>query len=567
MRTGVLSRGPRFVVALASGLLLSVATSAAVGVVGVQPSPSPLLEALYQASRQVREKDAAPLLEQALDLVTQGADVKVVGRERRTALHWTVIGALTVKTQKQVRAYQDLVEQLIVRGADVNAEDDFGATPLDYQENASTTTEITFLLLDNGARNGSAQQGSATRVVPLLNTLEAASQAGDLDKIRAALAFDLPIGTAVPLRITTSLSTNTSRAGDVIEAVVTAPVLVEHRLVMAAGTRMRGTVMLSLKATNDYERAQLILCFAEIVHQDGSRTQVATELVDVDNAREAVQSGRVVGVPHPNTSRVSWALRAVGVTDPILARALQSALLVRDREYKRAIEYPAGTDMTVTIQQPVTFGPALPSPDAVVMPTPAPPALVDLVQSQPLRTETTGGAPSDLTNMIFIGSRDRVGQAFQAAGWSEAEHAGMASGLKTFAAVAESRGYRNAPVSLLLLEGQKPDVVYQRQTNTFARRHHIRVWRTPARFQQSEVWIAAATHDIGVAVRKGGREWYHRIDGHVDRERAKVTNDLDFAGVVAQRFLVDRPAAPRETANATGDRVVTDGRMAVLVLR
>jgi hypothetical protein len=278
-----------------------------------------------------------------------------------------------------------------------------------------------------------------------------------------------------------------------------------------------------------------------------------------------VQAGRIIGLPFPSISRVRWALRALSVSDPVLSDALHAALLVRDKEYKRAVEYPPGTDMTLTIEHPAKLS-VLP-PDDPVAPAPPPAALVALVGSQPLRTEATGGTPSDLTNLLFIGSREQVAKAFHAAGWSDAAAGGLRPDLKTFAAVAESRGYRNAPVSLLLLDGRKPDAVYQRQTDTFAKRHHIRLWRASAPFEDTDVWVAAATHDIGVAVQKGGREWFHRIDTHVDRERAKVANDLEFAGAVDRRFLVDRPGAPREAQNATGERIVTDGRMAVLFLR
>jgi hypothetical protein len=46
-----------------------------------------------------------------------------------------------------------------------------------------------------------------------------------------------------------------------------------------------------------------------------------------------------------------------------------------------------------------------------------------------------------------------------------------------------------------------------------------------------------------------------------------VVNDLIFGGRVRGLALIDRPAVPKETRNATGDAVKTDGRMAVLLLQ
>ena len=58
----------------------------------------------------------------------------------------------------------------------------------------------------------------------------------------------------------------------------------------------------------------------------------------------------------------------------------------------------------------------------------------------------------------------------------------------------------------------------------------------------------------------------HRIDSQIDRERDKVADDLLFTGRVEAFDLLERPAVPRQSQNATGDRLHTDGRMAVLLL-
>ena len=134
--------------------------------------------------------------------------------------------------------------------------------------------------------------------------------------------------------------------------------------------------------------------------------------------------------------------------------------------------------------------------------------------------------------------------------------------MKTFEATVRRSGYEQAPVSLLTLNGAEPDLVLQKGLNTFAKRHHLRLWRQPGTYRGQEVWFGAGTHDIGIGV-GGVSKWFHRIDSRVDRERARVEQDLLFAG--AGGFaLVDRPQAPRSAKNATGDDIVTDGRMLVL---
>ena len=134
----------------------------------------------------------------------------------------------------------------------------------------------------------------------------------------------------------------------------------------------------------------------------------------------------------------------------------------------------------------------------------------------------------------------------------------------SFRAMAEDRGYKEAPVSILLLDGHPPDLVFQKQTDTFNARHHLRIWHRPEQFYGRDVWVCSATHDTGIAFSEQDRTFIHKVDGNIDRERAKVVNDLLFTGLVRGLALVDRPGAPASFYNATGDKLATDGRMAVI---
>lgn len=80
------------------------------------------------------------------------------------------------------------------------------------------------------------------------------------------------------------------------------------------------------------------------------------------------------------------------------------------------------------------------------------------------------------------------------------------------------------------------------------------------------MWVGAATHDIATTNSRAGSKWSHRIDPHVDRERDWVETDLLFIGTAVGYADVDRPAAPKKLENATGDVIVTDGKMTVVQL-
>ena len=95
-------------------------------------------------------------------------------------------------------------------------------------------------------------------------------------------------------------------------------------------------------------------------------------------------------------------------------------------------------------------------------------------------------------------------------------------------------------------------------------RHHIRIWQQGQQFDGKPVWVAAATHDISITFSQESKSFTHGIDPNIDLERSKVVNDMLFTGKVHGVSLVDRTNLPPNPSNATGDRLVTDGKMAAV---
>lgn len=528
-------------------------------------SPASLVDIVAESTRAVKGKTATAEIDRAKEMVAAGADVNARDPHGLGPLHWAVIGAVNADRLKVRQAFTLLIEQLLAAGADINAEDGQGNTALDWQA-VSPNDEIEALLVENGGRYGLSQNESA-RVNHLLTNLVAASDQGDLAGIRNLLEISLPPGTELQVRLTTPVSTRDSSAGDPIEAVVIEPVQVGRRLMVGAGTSIEGFVMLSRRAANQYEHADLTLDFANLVHPSGARTRLATRLISVDNARETVRDGHITGFAYPHTfmDKLSWGIRAVGMATPALGYALQAATWGYGHTLDREIHYPAGADMTLRVLLPERLA-EIPQEADGPPEMDVTPELAAVLQGLPLQTQTPAGDPSDITNVVLIGTREAVDAAFIEAGWTEAAKLGTTSGIKTFLATIHNKGYEEAPVSTLLLDGRKPDVVYQKQNNTFSKRHHVRLWQQSSTPGGRPVWVGSATHDIGIASTSGGTKWYHRIDPRIDRERAKIATDLSFAGAVTGRALAEREDLPRDLRNATGDRLETDGRILVLEL-
>lgn len=334
-----------------------------------------------------------------------------------------------------------------------------------------------------------------------------------------------------------------------------------------------------------HERAAIGIEFQEWEHPNGMRHRLHARLLDVDNAREQVSSdGRIRGIlaaggapgfmlgmwrwPEPSMlartaggfAGLSYFMLEKLPFAPLSIAGIITTRFLIVRWPEPEIHLPPGTDLLLSLLELPASGHVEKAPE----PAEAPPGMASLVSSQPFRTARAKSfKPSDTTNFVFVGTRQQVELGFLAAGWHPAESVTRGSAMRVIRAITAQHGYPTAPMSPLLLEGQYPDLTFQKSLNTLSKRHHIRIWQRPELFEGQPVWVGAATQDTGIRIHPGGKGLTHQIDPFIDRERRKIINDLSFAGCVEQQYLVDRTDVTR----APVTDIVTDGRVAALHLK
>jgi hypothetical protein len=379
-------------------------------------------------------------------------------------------------------------------------------------------------------------------------------------------AATLPAGTELHLRLQARVSSATAKAGDPVEALLIRPVLAADDVVLAGGASLRGKVSAAQPAKAD-QRAKLGLRFEELTAAPGVTLKLAARVKAIDNARETVDdAGMIVGIAGAETlsSRMDRGIERLAERYKGLSELLGATKGALVKEVNPEIAYEPGVEFELVLTAPVTVTSA--AKPLAVEAVPDEDALVKMTRAQPFRAYASNPPrPSDMTNLMYLGSQQEIEAAFTAAGWSTAAELNHQTALETFRAVAEQRGYKEAPMSILLLDGQKPDLVFQKQNNTFAMRHHLRIWKRSVTFSGRQVWVCAATHDIGIDFSAEHRTFIHKIDPQIDAERAKVVNDLLLTGKVKGLSLVPRPDVPQHSQNATGDNLETDGAIAVLM--
>jgi hypothetical protein len=366
-----------------------------------------------------------------------------------------------------------------------------------------------------------------------------------------------PGSSELQVRLKTDVSTEKAKAGDPVEAVVLSGPFMR--------SAVRGSVVSSATSSNADQRATLVLKFTELDAPAGTLAIDAC-VAAIDNAREHVDDkGQILGIlaSETMTGKLDEGLERLGGKYSGLADVLSAVKKVVLKPATTEIAYSTGAEMTLRLAAPLA------SPgEPLQLPKPVAGRDLDaLIADEPFQTiAQRPPKPSDITNLLLVGSEEEVRRAFADAGWAVAASLTPQAKFETLRALAEDRGYNEAPVSVLMLDGKTPDIVFEKTTNTFARRHHLRVWLRPVRFRGSPVWAVAATHDVGINFSDADRTFIHRIDSNIDRERDKVVDDLVFTGRVQGLSLLQRPQVPQHGRNATGDSVETDARIAVVLL-
>lgn len=385
-----------------------------------------------------------------------------------------------------------------------------------------------------------------------------------------------PAGAVLHVRLTTPVGSFASRPGAAVEGVLIAPVRVDGETVLPAGSMIRGRVKAVRRVGLGliHETASLDVNFDSFCLPGGSPFQISTKVASVDNGREAVKpSGTIV----ESRSTGSWGnhaahyIRDAVLLDVHMELAEWAVKSVVTEVPEPEIYLPAGAELTLTLAKPVHVLSAPWGDDDVPGFTEDERAsLVSVIAALPQRAfavkakSPDSRRPADIVNLLLAGSRQQVMAAFEAAGWTQARPATFRANLSSALAAAFDRADGNAPMSSLQVGSAEPDMSLEKGFNDVSKRHHIRLWKLAQKWEGKDLWAGAATRDVEIGYLRPGHMITHRVEENVDHERDKVAYDLAFASCADAMDWWDRPAVPRLTHNATGDRMETDGALAVL---
>ena len=380
------------------------------------------------------------------------------------------------------------------------------------------------------------------------------------------MAQVLPAGTTLEVRLLNATGSSISHSGDQIEGTIIAPISLAGQVLVPQGSRLIGSIEsvkrfgLGLKQIT----AAIHYRFHTLQFLNGEAIPIQTELLEVETAKERVDVDGMVRGIHPAVSlSSSLAIFTVPLlfAVPTVGVPVWGIKSIVAPSASPEIYFPSGTELILRLTAPVEVRSSTKRLAGVMS---FPPDEVNevhrLLNGSPQRARL-GAHPSDFVNLLFLGSREELDRAFHAAGWSQAERKSPMSLYRMYHALTRRIGYRRAPMNTLTLNGAPSDSSYQKNLDTVQKRHHVRLWKDSRR---ADVWLGTAAEDI--AFRFELTHWTHSTAPNIDRERAKVVNDLAFTGCLEEAALVSRE--PQEQVQGPrGERsILTDAAIAVVRL-
>jgi hypothetical protein len=184
-------------------------------------------------------------------------------------------------------------------------------------------------------------------------------------------------------------------------------------------------------------------------------------------------------------------------------------------------------------------------------------------------TNKNGTKNADPINLVIVGGLDDAFPALVRRGWHPTEEKWTGSIWRMMTAALSGDRYPYAPVSDLYLFGRPQDLALQKARDNIHQRNHLRLWLSPIRYHDKQVWVGQVSRDIGSRLTIHSPTFTtHKIDPDLDTARAALSEDMVYSQNLTKSGLVNGvgaapPSAPRE--NLTTDPYYTDGYRVVLV--
>jgi hypothetical protein len=427
------------------------------------------------------------------------------------------------------------------------------------------------MTVPNSTSAPAASRGDARLTGAFARFLATSLFAVALCQMASANCDYIPAGKSFWIRLLDPLASYSSKPGTAIRALLIQSPECGSSPVFPAGLEVDGEVISAHKVGLGFRRdsATLEVQFNRIVTSTGMVLPIASQVVEIDNARETVRHGIIHGIRPTDTpqGRITSGLIHLPTINPygdVGLMVYRAFSVLPEAE----IYLPPGSDLRLQINVPLYVGdqPEIPRP-SLELDEYERGDIEMLLEKMPDRTLTSAGKDADLVNLLFVGDEDQLNSAFLAAGWLPSDRNSSHAFFKEFSAFLTSKAYPTMPVSRQYLNGEPQEFTWQKSLDSYNKREHLRIWGEPRTVLGQQAWLSAYTREKSAALSPRYHKFIHHIDRNLDDGVNMLVRDLTLSGCVDSVRLMPRPSIPHLMVNATGDEMRTDGMLTVVHLK
>lgn len=193
-----------------------------------------------------------------------------------------------------------------------------------------------------------------------------------------------------------------------------------------------------------------------------------------------------------------------------------------------------------------------------------------LFENLPKIGESVNGLPAEPINIIFVGQRSALDQAFTQSGWFLLDGPSIKSYTKIITALIFNKSYPQTPGLPVFWDTQVNQFAYGKPTttNSVSSREHIHLWETGFITENQDlIWVGTAHFDHAIQKKFGIIMPYHTTETKVDNERESIRNELGKNGFIKKTEKVDLTGLLYGSKKGSGNSFLTDGQAYILYLK
>ena len=203
---------------------------------------------------------------------------------------------------------------------------------------------------------------------------------------------------------------------------------------------------------------------------------------------------------------------------------------------------------------------------------------------------TSDGFASDPINIGIVGTKKQIQKAMKSIGWHEADPRNIRTIARLMYSVVFQKQYKRAPFSYLYLFGRKQDLGFQLPIGTSSHaRHHVRFWMAEPtlsaehkahldfwdrvvhgkkrRAQRQQLWLGAASRDIGIGFIRHNAQFTHSVHPDTDAERDKIVDGLKAKKLIKKTRSVMVGEAYKLRNRVFRSHLRSDGKLTIATLK